>query len=63
VSYSLRVIQQSKSSETSAAVPAAQKNVLPAGSISIHMKREKDMFTSLFIISTASTKNFSCGRF
>jgi hypothetical protein len=44
-------------------MPAAQKNVLPAGSISTHMKKEKDMFTSLFIIGTTSTKNFSCGRF
>jgi hypothetical protein len=47
VSYSSRVIQQSKSSETSAEMPAAQKNVLPAGTISIHIKKENAIFTSL----------------
>jgi len=49
VSYSLRVIQQSKSSETSAEMPAAQKNVLPAGSINIHIKKENAIFTRLSI--------------
>jgi hypothetical protein len=56
----LRVIQQSKSSETSAEMPAAQKNVLPAGSISIHIKKENAIFTSLSIIGITSAKNFSC---
>jgi hypothetical protein len=45
----LRVIQQSKSSETSAEMPAAQKNVLPAGSINIHIKKENAIFTRLSI--------------
>jgi hypothetical protein len=49
VSYSLRVIQQSKSSDAKIEMPAAQKNVLPDGSISIHMKKENAIFTRLSI--------------